>query len=75
LGSLAFAVWFAYHTTTKTLPELHATHKAERDHMMVRFENNLDKILTAHEATVSKMTKHCEDEIQVVVNAFKGKNA
>jgi hypothetical protein len=40
---------------------------------MTRFETSLDKIIANHEATVARMTKHCQEEVQIVVNAFNSR--
>lgn len=34
VGSIGFAVWYAVHVTTKTIPDLLAAHKAERAELL-----------------------------------------
>jgi len=46
MGSLGFAVWYAYYTTTVVIPKLLEAHRAERQEMQIRFDNRLQQLLT-----------------------------
>lgn len=41
IGSLGFAVWYAYYTTTVAIPKLLDAHAAERLAMQTRFDKAL----------------------------------
>ena len=45
LGSLGFAVWYAYYTTTVAVPKLLESHRAERDQMQARFDATIHDLL------------------------------
>lgn len=45
IGSIGFAVWYAWHTTTKTIPDMQNSHKAERLEAHVRFDAAMQLLL------------------------------
>lgn len=45
VGSLGFAVWYAYYTTTVAIPKLLEAHRAERLEMQQRFDAALHELL------------------------------
>lgn len=45
LGSLGFAVWYAYYTTTVAIPKLLEAHRAERLELQQRFDSALHELL------------------------------
>ena len=73
VASVGVAVWATYHMLSNMIPKMLERHEVERDRAMTRFETSLDKIIANHEATVARMTKHCEEEVQIVVNAFNSR--
>jgi len=46
MGSLGFAVWYAYYTTTVVIPKLLEAHRAERQEMQTRFDARLQDLLS-----------------------------
>ena len=46
IGSLGFAVWYAYYTTTVAIPKLLESHRVERTEMQARFDGIMDKLVT-----------------------------
>jgi hypothetical protein len=46
LGSLGFAVWYAWYTTTVSIPKLLDVHRQERLEMQVRFDACVHELLT-----------------------------
>lgn len=38
LGSIGFAVWYAWYTTTKSIPDLLASHKVERGELLTELK-------------------------------------
>lgn len=45
IGSIGFAVWYAWHTTTKTIPDMQASHKAERLEAHSRYDAAMQLLL------------------------------
>ena len=45
LGSLGFAVWYAYYTTTVAIPKLLEAHRTERLELQERFDAALHELL------------------------------
>ena len=45
LGSLGFAVWYAWYTTTVSLPKMQDGHRQERTEMQTRFDTALHDML------------------------------
>ncbi|MBS0207089.1 MAG: hypothetical protein JSS49_29790 [Planctomycetes bacterium] len=45
VGSLGFAVWYAYYTTTAVIPKLLEAHRAERLEMQTRFDAQIEQLL------------------------------
>lgn len=45
LGSLGFAVWYAYYTTTVMIPKLLEAHRTERQELQMRFDARLQQLL------------------------------
>jgi len=41
VGSLGFAVWYAWYVTTVAIPKLMADHRAERENVQKRFDQNV----------------------------------
>ena len=46
VGSLGFAVWYAYFVTTSVLPKLSESHRQERTEMQTRFDAIVHDFLT-----------------------------
>lgn len=38
VGSIGFAVWYAWHTTTKTIPDMQDSHRKERSETQARYD-------------------------------------
>lgn len=45
VGSLGFAVWYAWYTTTVSIPKLLEAHRQERLEMQVRFDATVHELL------------------------------
>lgn len=45
VGSLGFAVWYAWYTTTSVIPKLLDAHRQERQEMEVRHDGQITKLL------------------------------
>ena len=54
VGSLGFAVWYAYYTTTFSLPKMAESHRQERTEMQVRFDSLLREKMTEREALINR---------------------
>jgi ABC-type nickel/cobalt efflux system permease component RcnA len=61
VASLGFAVWFAYHTTTKTLPEKDAKHEATVKAINDTHTDTVRKLVDDFRAE-SKEQRHAESE-------------
>ena len=46
VGSLGFAVWYAWYTTTVSIPKLLEAHRQERLEMQTRFDATVMQLLT-----------------------------
>lgn len=46
VGSLGFAVWYAWYVTTVAIPKLMADHRAEREEVQKRFDQNVIDLRT-----------------------------
>jgi len=55
IGSLGFAIWFAYYTTTTTLPNQQKEHREAIKELSVNFTNALQESKTIHAGTIKEL--------------------
>lgn len=71
IASLGFAVWFAWHTTTKTLPSLHERHAAEREVLFKAAAEERKESRLEFRASLKDVTDHCKEELQQIVSTLQ----
>lgn len=55
IASLGFAVWYAYHTTTKTIPEMQRTHAETITNMQTVHGKTVDEITEKHSVLTDRL--------------------
>lgn len=80
VGSFGFAVWYAWYTTTVSIPKLLEAHRLERLEMQSRYDATIHDLLTdmkeqrtvfaASMASASQL-KRCEDPLCDTINERK----
>jgi hypothetical protein len=55
IGSLGFAIWFAYYTTTKTLPEQQKEHRDAIKELTETHSGTIKELTETHAGTIKEM--------------------
>lgn len=63
LSGTGFAVWYAYHTTTKTIPDLNSMHAA-----------TIKELTVAFAATVEKVQKDAREETRIDRHLYRNES-
>lgn len=73
ISSVGFAVWFAWHTVTKTLPEKDAEHRVAIAGLVQdlrikdeRHEQAIRLLVADFKTSLKEVTDHCESELREI---------
>lgn len=78
LGSVGFAVWYAWHTTTVTLPKRDEEHRIAVQSLVTdlrlkddRHEAAVRKLVTDFRQSLKEVTDHCEKELLAISDSYR----
>lgn len=65
LGVPGVLVWHLWHTTSKTIPDKDAAHKAEMTAVIDKFDCRVDALTEKFTGTIEKIAKNFSDTLEV----------
>lgn len=71
IGSIGFACWYSYYTTTSMIPKMLADHKEERGEMQAEHKVQLAEMLKDHREERDQIQIRFNDSLREVVSEMK----
>ena len=75
LGVVGALVWYLYHNTTKTLPEIVKTYTESQEKQSQKFADTTDKISDRFAATLVDERQYRKQEIKALQDWIKAESA
>jgi hypothetical protein len=75
LGVVGALVWYLYHNTTKTLPEIVKTYTESQEKQSQKFADTTDKISERFSTTLSDERNYRKQEIQALQAWIKSESS
>ena len=75
ITSTGFAVWFGYYTTTKTIPDLTASHQVQVEKMAASHQSQMDEIVDKFDAALQKNREEHRNDLQTFWSELKEERA
>ncbi len=78
MASIGFAVWWGFHTTTRTLPDKEKAHREEMRSLILdmkereqSYRNDMKEMRAEFTAALKEVTDHCEVELQAISENYR----
>lgn len=62
VGSVGFSIWFGYHTTSTTIPNMQKDHREALVALTIRFDQTIKEMAVTHAAAIRELLAELKAE-------------